>query len=144
VDINAAFTNGKIDRDKLSLAVNTKERNLLVAKTWQGIAFDKLHCKSTLAFAVDLAHIRGLQEAFRSLGFAAVTIDSSNTAADRNEIISSFRLGKFPILINCGVLTEGTDIPNIDCLVMARPTNSKNLYIQMVGRGLRLHEGEAS
>ena len=46
------------------------------------------------------------------------------------------------MLVNCGVFTEGTDIPNIDCVLLARPTKSRNLLVQMIGRGMRLHPGK--
>jgi ATP-dependent helicase IRC3 len=46
------------------------------------------------------------------------------------------------VLLNCGVFTEGTDIPNIDCVLLARPTKSRNLLVQMIGRGMRLHKGK--
>src|SRR6202012_3278028 len=53
-----------------------------------------------------------------------------------------FRQRKFPVLLNCGVFTEGTDIPNIDCILLARPTKSRNLLVQMIGRGMRLSPGK--
>jgi len=56
--------------------------------------------------------------------------------------LNSFRRGEFKVLVNCGVFTEGTDIPNIDCVLLARPTKSKNLLVQMIGRGMRLHPGK--
>ena len=60
----------------------------------------------------------------------------------RSERLDSFRNGDFPVLVNCGVFTEGTDIPNIDCILLARPTKSRNLLVQMIGRGMRLHPGK--
>jgi len=46
------------------------------------------------------------------------------------------------VLVNCGIFTEGTDIPNIDCILLARPTRSRNLIVQMIGRGMRLSPGK--
>lgn len=46
------------------------------------------------------------------------------------------------MLVNCSVFTEGTDIPNVDCIILARPTRSRNLLVQMIGRGMRLHKGK--
>ena len=46
------------------------------------------------------------------------------------------------MLVNCGIFTEGTDIPNIDCILLARPTRSRNLMVQMIGRGMRLSPGK--
>lgn len=52
-------------------------------------------------------------------------------------MIADFKAGLYPVLVNCAILTEGADIPNIDCVVVARPTRSRNLFAQMIGRGLR-------
>ncbi|KAG8973928.1 hypothetical protein FRB90_009859, partial [Tulasnella sp. 427] len=46
--------------------------------------------------------------------------------------------GEFPVLVNCAILTEGADVPNIDCVMIARPTRSRNLFAQIIGRGMRL------
>ena len=46
------------------------------------------------------------------------------------------------MLVNCGIFTEGTDIPNIDCVLVARPTRSRNMIVQMIGRGMRLSPGK--
>lgn len=53
--------------------------------------------------------------------------------------MADFAAGRIPVIINCGVLTEGTDLPRTDCILLARPTCNSSLYIQMVGRGLRTH-----
>ena len=54
--------------------------------------------------------------------------------------MTDFAAGLVPVIINCGVLTEGTDLPRTDCILLARPTCNSSLYIQMVGRGLRTHQ----
>jgi len=53
-------------------------------------------------------------------------------------LVDGFKAGDFPVLVNCALLTEGADIPNIDCVVIARPTRSRNVFLQMIGRGMRL------
>jgi hypothetical protein len=58
---------------------------------------------------------------------------------DRHEVLSRFSAGALDVVTNCNVLTEGFDEPRVDCIVMARPTQSQLLYAQMVGRGTRLH-----
>lgn len=62
--------------------------------------------------------------------------------AERKQIIEDFRAGRIRMVANCAVLTEGTNIPPADCVVLARPTRSRSLYIQMVGRGLRTWAGK--
>ena len=61
---------------------------------------------------------------------------------DRAAIIQAFTAGEIPCIVNCMVFTEGTDIPRVETVIIARPTQSESLYAQMVGRGLRLWPGK--
>ena len=61
---------------------------------------------------------------------------------DRAAIIQAFTAGEIPCIVNCMVFTEGTDIPRVETVIIARPTQSDTLYAQMVGRGLRLYPGK--
>lgn len=63
----------------------------------------------------------------------------NTTKEERRDIIEEFKSGKLPILVNCGILTTGFDYERLDCIILARPTKSKILYTQVIGRGLRLH-----
>lgn len=130
---------GEFDTDSLSKAVNTVELNDIVIRTWFAKAAGR---KSTLVFCVDLAHVAALTQRFRHYGIDARFVTGDTPTRDRAERLDDFKKGKFPVLLNCGVFTEGTDIPNIDCIVLARPTRSRNLLIQMIGRGMRLHTGK--
>lgn len=66
----------------------------------------------------------------------------SGSTKDRAEIIERFTKREIPCIVNCMVFTEGTDIPLIETVIIARPTKSESLYAQMVGRGLRLYPGK--
>lgn len=88
--------------------------------------------RSTLVFAVNLRHVADLVAEFRNAGVDARSITSSMAAGVRRDVMDAFRGGEFPVLVNCEVLTEGADVPEIDCVVLARPTRSKNLLAQMV------------
>ncbi|PYH30398.1 DEAD/DEAH box helicase [Aspergillus neoniger CBS 115656] len=123
----------------LSEAVNTTRTNDIAVRAWLANAHDR---KSTLVFCVDVEHTRQLTEAFRALGFDARYITAGTPRDVRDEQLRAFRNQEYPVLLNCGLFTEGTDIPNIDCVLLARPTRSRNLLIQMIGRGLRLHPGK--
>ena len=130
---------GEFDTDSLSRAVSTVELNDIVVRAWFAKAAGR---KSTLVFCVDLNHVAALTQRFRHYGVDARFVTGDTPTRDRAERLDGFKQGKFPVLINCGVFTEGTDIPNIDCVVLARPTRSRNLLIQMIGRGMRLHSGK--
>ena len=123
----------------LSRAVNTLETNEITVSAWISKAADR---KSTLVFCVDLSHVSDLAAAFRRRGILAKSITGSTPKRVRSERLDAFKDRQFPVLLNCGVFTEGTDIPNIDCVVLARPTKSRNLLVQMIGRGMRLHPGK--
>jgi ATP-dependent helicase IRC3 len=130
---------GEFDTDSLSRAVNTVEINDVLIRSWFAKAAGR---KSTLVFCVDLNHVAALTQRFRHYGVDARFVTGDTPARDRAERLDAFKNGEFPVLINCGVFTEGTDIPNVDCIVLARPTRSRNLLIQMIGRGMRLHNGK--
>lgn len=76
-------------------------------------------------------------------GFVAEVVHGGTPAAERAAIVARYRAGDTQILVNCMVFTEGTDLPDTSCIVIARPTKSNGLYIQMVGRGLRTAPGKS-
>ncbi|UNI21784.1 Putative ATP-dependent helicase IRC3 [Purpureocillium takamizusanense] len=130
---------GDFQTGELSKVVNTDEVNDVTVRSWMAKAPDR---KSTLVFCVDLAHVSGLTHKFREYGLDARFVTGETPKVGRGEILEAFKRGDFPVLVNCGVFTEGTDIPNVDCIVLARPTRSRNLLVQMIGRGMRLHPGK--
>ena len=130
---------GDFQTSALSNAVNNAETNDITVRSWLATANDR---KSTLVFCVDLAHVSALTATFRSHGTDARFITGDTQTRMRAERLAAFKAKKFPVLLNCGIFTEGTDIPNIDCIILARPTKSRNLLIQMVGRGLRKATGK--
>ncbi|KAJ2846616.1 DEAD DEAH box helicase [Coemansia brasiliensis] len=131
---------GEFSTGSLSHAVNQRERNLAVVQAYQSLAADR---KSVLVFAVDVAHAKALTQTFNRYHINAHYVLGSTGASERERILFEFREGKIPVVVNCGILTEGTDIPNIDCVIMARPTRSPVLFQQMLGRGMRLHPGKS-
>ncbi|KAI9902653.1 hypothetical protein N3K66_002005 [Trichothecium roseum] len=132
---------GDFQTSELSQAVNTEKINEITVRSWMAKAGDR---KSTLVFCVDLAHVAGLTKKYREHGYDAKFVTGDTPKIERGEILDAFRKGEFPVLVNCGVFTEGTDIPNIDCIVLGRPTRSRNLLVQMIGRGMRLHPGKSN
>ena len=92
------------------------------------------HAKgATLIFAVSVNHAEEIAK--RIPGSVVVT----GKTKDRAEIIERFTRREIPCIVNVMVFTEGTDIPLVETVIVARPTQSDSLYSQMVGRGLRLH-----
>ena len=130
---------GDFMQSELSSAVNTNETNDITVRAWLSRAQSR---KSTIVFCVDLAHVSGLTMTFRKHGIDARSVTGNTPSKIRAELLDAFKTGQYPVLLNCGVFTEGTDIPNIDCVLLARPTRSRNLLVQMIGRGMRLHSGK--
>jgi ATP-dependent helicase IRC3 len=80
----------------------------------------------------------------RARGVPADALDGTTPLEERRALLARFAAGTTRVVANCGVLTEGFDEPGIDCIVMARPTKSRGLYTQCVGRGTRRHFGKTS
>lgn len=100
--------------------------------------------RPTLVFGVTIEHARKLVDVFtRYRGGCARSIDGGMDAKERKAILSDFEAGRFQYLVNVALLTEGVDLPFVSCVSMARPTLSRALHTQMVGRALRLHPGKA-
>jgi len=94
----------------------------------------------TIAFAVNIAHSKQICEKFRAAGIPAAHVDGESP--DRDRIFADFAAGKYRILVNVGVATYGYDEPSIMAVLLARPTMSLSLYLQMIGRGARPYEGK--
>jgi superfamily II DNA or RNA helicase len=99
--------------------------------------------RKTLVFGVDVAHAHALAEMLnRYRPACAIAIDGSASTAERGAALALWRRGQFQFLVNCALFTEGFDEPSCACIAMARPTQSRALYTQMLGRGTRLHDGK--
>lgn len=132
---------GDFRLESLSEHVNTNEINIIVLKTYlKMVSENPNNFKSLLGFCVSVQHMKDLSQLFRENNVNAQYVSGETKSSERDAIVTDFKTGKIQVLFNCGVFTEGTDIPNIDSIFLLRPTKSKPLLIQMVGRGLRLHK----
>ncbi|KAI8889366.1 P-loop containing nucleoside triphosphate hydrolase protein [Backusella circina FSU 941] len=137
---NVKIAKDDFNQAQLARAVNTDTRNDTIVSTWKKLASDDR--KATLVFGVDVAHTVDLCNKFREANIDAEFITAKTPAATRRDILDRFNSGTFPVLVNCAILTEGVDIPRVDCILMAKPTRSSVLFQQMFGRGLRLFNGK--
>ena len=100
--------------------------------------------KPTLLFATGVAHAHRLAEIInRWIPDSARAVDGTTNIDERRQIVQDYREQKFPFLCNCGVFTEGTDFPFVALGVGARPTTSRSLFLQMIGRITRPEESLA-
>jgi DNA repair protein RadD len=93
--------------------------------------------RRTVLFAVDIAHSVHLTQEFVKSEVKAEHLDGNTPQAERDAILARLASVETEVVCNCAVLTEGFDCPDIGCIVLARPTKSLLLYLQMIGRGLR-------
>lgn len=93
--------------------------------------------RHVLFFCCGIDHAEHIRDILREHGETAEAVSSKCTENERDEIISRFKAGLIRFLTNTAILTTGFDYPEIDCIVMMRPTLSPGLYMQEVGRGLR-------
>lgn len=109
----------------------------------EGIAEEmKKYCsdKKTVVFLPLVKTSQKFRDLLNEHGFHAAEVNGNSQ--DRAEILADFEAGKYNVLRNSMLLTEGWDCPSVDCIVVLRPTKVRSLYCQMVGRGTRLFPGK--
>ena len=98
--------------------------------------------RKTVAFAVNVAHSLHLRDEFVKSGVRAEHIDGGTPKPERDASLARLASGEIELISNCMVLTEGWDMPEVGCCILARPTKKMGLYRQMIGRVLRPAEGK--
>lgn len=123
-----------VERD-LAEVVNTSDRNSLLVNAYKQYA----NWGRAIIFCVDVAHAQDVCETFKASGIRTSAVWGDMPREDRRATLVRFSQGDIRVVTNCNVLTEGFDEPRVDTIIMARPTRSRLLYAQMVGRGTRCH-----
>lgn len=142
-DINfkdIATQNGDFTLGALQKVLNTPEMRQVVVDKYKQVALGK----KAICFCTSVDHAKMLADVFCSKNINAQFISGEHTEQERMAIFKDFKDGKIDVLTNCNLLTEGFDEPSISCVIIARPTKSKGLYRQMIGRGLRLFPNKSS
>jgi len=98
--------------------------------------------RPTFVFCVDCSHAQAVAKQFNDAGIAAGYIDARTPIEDREFMLAQLRSHDLQVICNIGTLTAGVDAPFVSCIVLARPTQSEMLYIQIIGRGIRKCEGK--
>ena len=96
--------------------------------------------RKTVVFLPLIAISQKFCKILNDIGFKAAEVNGGSD--DRTQVLSDFENGKYDVLCNSMLLTEGWDCPSVDCIVVLRPTKNRSLYQQIVGRGLRLYPGK--
>lgn len=114
------------------------ERNKLIVDTWLSYVKDK----RTVVFCASVKHAEQIATLFQEAGVDALAVSGNMKTSERNEQLAKFASGDIKVLCACDLLNEGWDCPQTEVLFMARPTMSKVLYTQQLGRGMRNCEGK--
>ncbi len=98
--------------------------------------------KRTLCFAVNKAHGAQLVQEYSQAGIAAELLTDNDSESTREEVIARLECGTTQVVVNCFLMSYGVDLPTVECIVLARPTRSVAMFLQMVGRGMRPAPGK--
>lgn len=112
----------------------------LVKKSFEAIV--KQGGKHNLVFNKFVEEAQELSDMLNAAGITSAIVSCKTKAADRAKMLQDFKAGKIQVVTNVGVLTTGFDFPELDTIVLARPTKSVILYYQMVGRVIRIHDNK--
>lgn len=97
---------------------------------------------AAVAFGVDRSHSEKIAAAFREVGFRAVHVDGETSKDRRRQMIAALGTGELDVLCNCGLISEGVDVPAIGAAILLKPTKSLTLFLHQVGRTLRPAPGK--
>jgi len=131
-------TRGDLSATSLSDLMLDADAQKIVADAYVKHASDR----QGILFAPTKAAARAFADAFNAAGISTGAVWDGMSDEDRRLTLKRFEKGDLQVLANCMILTEGYDAPFASCVVIARPTTSAALYVQMVGRGLRIFPGK--
>ena len=142
IDLSAVRYNGKdYNSADLEKTLIVESRNELIVETLNKYFFPREgFYKQGIIFGVNVNHIRKLEKLMKEAGFTAAAVYGSNKKND--ELFNQYQNKELQFLISCQLISEGWDSPQTEIVVMARPTLSKVLYTQQMGRGVRKYPGK--
>ncbi|MEV4343685.1 DUF3427 domain-containing protein [Actinoplanes sp. NPDC049596] len=103
---------------------------------------DDVRAIRCLGFCVSVAHAQHMAAEFQKIGLSAVAIWADTPAAERTKALTDLEKGDVQVVFSVDLFNEGVDLPSVDTLLMLRPTDSATLFLQQLGRGLRLARGK--
>ncbi|WP_419832370.1 DEAD/DEAH box helicase [Endozoicomonas atrinae] len=128
------WRSGRFSIDQLTHAFASKKRARHILNHWH-----EKRQKRTLAFCISQKHAEFMAAQFRDAGYKSEAVYAGSELR-RHEALSQLENGELDVLFSVDLFNEGTDLPAIDTVLMLRPTESKILFLQQLGRGLRLHD----
>jgi superfamily II DNA or RNA helicase/HKD family nuclease/predicted house-cleaning noncanonical NTP pyrophosphatase (MazG superfamily) len=132
------WRNGAYDVEALSMAVETQARAAAALE-----AFKAHPSRAALGFCVSIRHAEFTARHFNTHGVPALAVHSGPGATDRQAALEALHSGQARILFTVDLFNEGVDVPELDLVLFLRPTDSVTIFLQQLGRGLRLHPAKA-
>ncbi len=127
------WRNGKFDPDELLNKLATQSRARHILNEWK-----KHKQQRTLAFCISRKHADFMTTFFNKKGYKTISVHSKSEIR-RNDALERLRKGVIDVVFSVDLFNEGVDLPSIDTVMMLRPTDSKIIFLQQLGRGLRIH-----
>lgn len=134
---NVSWRQGSYDEEELYKALNTDDRMRLITETIPKYLSDEYNCRA-LCFCIRRSHARDVALGLKRAGYNADFLTGNDTDERRKQVLDDFRHKKINYLCVVDLLNEGVDIPEIDTVLFLRPTKSLTIFLQQLGRGLRL------
>lgn len=134
------FNQVQYNRRDIEETVVVPGRDRLIVQTY----LDHVPGRKAVAFCVNVRHADALAELFRCEGIPAQSVSGQMSCKVREDYLAAFHRGDLRVLCACDILNEGWDCPDVEVLLMARPTLSKVIYMQQLGRGTRKAPGKDS
>ena len=139
VDLNRIRFNGNDYRvSELEERLSVPQRNTLIVETY----VQHVNGKPGVTFCVNVAHAEAMAQLYKESGVEAEAVSGRINRKQQDEILARYERGELQMLCACDLLNEGWDAPQTEILMMARPTLSRVLYVQQLGRGTRLSKGK--
>lgn len=129
---------GDWEKSELAEKVDKPKITGNCVKHYKKLAFGK----RAVVFCININHARHVCDEFTANGVAAEILEGKMDAGERNDTILRFRNGETLVMVTCEIVSEGFDLPAIEVAILLRPTKSLSLYLQQVGRALRMFDGK--
>lgn len=133
----AVDSTGDFNQRKLYEAANERELYGNLVDTYK-----RQNNRTALIFGVNVEHSKKIMEAFNAAGVPTKHVDADTPLWERKQTVAELERGELKAIASVGTMTTGVDIPSLETLIIARPTMSLNLHLQMLGRVTRTHPGK--
>ena len=134
---------GDFDKKQIKLRCDRPELVQNLVKEWKRItALKGLENPNTIAFCVSISHSKHLAEEFNKQGINAESVSSEITTTERNTLYKKLNNGEITVLTSVNVISIGFDLPSVEVGILARPTKSRAVHFQQIGRIMRISPGK--